>query len=142
MVLLFSRANMICVSFQKRFLDLGGTFMDTTEVQNIKPVNNQLVNVVTNQGIFSASSLVLTCGPWTNKMLRHVNLGLPLEVWPDKLLSLVVKCCSSSQTARIVFIRLQLFYWICFCRQTEYFYCLYVVNIHPHFFFISHSNSL
>jgi len=54
--------------------------LDTTAVQRIKPVNDQHVEVVTNRGIFSATTIVLTCGPWTNKILEPLNLRLPLKV--------------------------------------------------------------
>ena len=54
--------------------------IDETKVKSINPVNDELVEVVTNNGVYSAKSVVLTCGPWINDVLKSVNLKIPVQV--------------------------------------------------------------
>ena len=53
---------------------------DNEEVLSISSKSENLVTVNTNVGIYSAKSIVLTCGPWMNKILKPLNLELPLQV--------------------------------------------------------------
>ena len=61
-------------------MNLGGKFLDCMKVEKINPVNDKLVQVITNDEVFWADAVVLTCGPWANKILQPLNLQLPLKV--------------------------------------------------------------
>ncbi|XP_027136659.1 peroxisomal sarcosine oxidase isoform X2 [Larimichthys crocea] len=76
---------------QGQFQKLGGVIRDNETVTNIKP--GPVVTVSTSAGVYRAKSLVITAGPWTNKLLAHTGLQLPLEVvkinvcyWKEKVL--------------------------------------------------------
>ncbi|CAJ1065934.1 peroxisomal sarcosine oxidase [Xyrichtys novacula] len=62
---------------QGQFQKLGGVIRDNAMVTDIKP--GPLVTVVTSSGVYRAKSLVITAGPWTNRLLAHTGLELPLE---------------------------------------------------------------
>ncbi|XP_030600758.1 peroxisomal sarcosine oxidase [Archocentrus centrarchus] len=75
---------------QGQFQKLGGVIRDNEKVTDIKP--GPVVRVSTTVGIYHAKSLVITAGPWTNKLLAHTGLQLPLEVvkinvcyWKEKV---------------------------------------------------------
>lgn len=48
-------------------------------VTDIKP--GPVVTVLTTAGVYRAKSVVITAGPWANKLLAHTGLQLPLEVF-------------------------------------------------------------
>jgi len=66
--------------FQEVFLSLGGHLHEGQEVNRIIPVHSNLVNVQTNKEIYSCHSVILTCGPWINKVLKPLNSKLPIKV--------------------------------------------------------------
>ncbi|XP_061683994.1 peroxisomal sarcosine oxidase isoform X2 [Syngnathoides biaculeatus] len=75
---------------QEQFHKLGGVIKDQEKVIDIKP--GLTVTVSTSAGVYQAMGLVITAGPWANKLLAHVNLHLPLEVvrinvcyWKEKV---------------------------------------------------------
>uniref|UniRef100_A0A1A7WRR5 Peroxisomal sarcosine oxidase n=2 Tax=Iconisemion striatum TaxID=60296 RepID=A0A1A7WRR5_9TELE len=75
---------------QGQFQKLGGTIRDNEKVTDIKP--GPLVTVSTSAGVYQAKSVVITAGPWTNALLAHTGLQLPLEVvkinvcyWKEKV---------------------------------------------------------
>ncbi|TKS81515.1 Peroxisomal sarcosine oxidase [Collichthys lucidus] len=75
---------------QGQFQKSGGVIRDNEAVTNIKP--GPVVIVSTSAGVYRAKSLVITAGPWTNKLLAHTGLQLPLEVvkinvcyWKEKV---------------------------------------------------------
>ncbi|XP_041052660.1 peroxisomal sarcosine oxidase [Carcharodon carcharias] len=77
-------------TLQDLFQRLGGTICDGEEVVDIHP--GSLVTVTTTAGIYRAKSLVITAGPWTNKLLNHLGLQLPLKTlrivvcyWKEKV---------------------------------------------------------
>ncbi|XP_055514123.1 peroxisomal sarcosine oxidase isoform X3 [Leucoraja erinacea] len=63
---------------QDLFRRFGGIIRDGEKVVQIQP--SDLVTVTTTAGIYRAKRLVITAGPWTNKLLNLVGLQLPLEV--------------------------------------------------------------
>uniref|UniRef100_W5MBU8 Peroxisomal sarcosine oxidase n=2 Tax=Lepisosteus oculatus TaxID=7918 RepID=W5MBU8_LEPOC len=63
---------------QAVFQRLGGVIRDGEKVLDIRP--GSLVTVTTGRGTYSAKSLVITAGPWTNTMLSLTGLQLPLQV--------------------------------------------------------------
>ncbi|XP_077466739.1 peroxisomal sarcosine oxidase isoform X1 [Stigmatopora argus] len=75
---------------QGQFQKLGGVIKDHEKVIDIK--TGQIVTVSTFAGVYQAKGLVITAGPWTNKLLAHIDLHLPLEVvkinvcyWKEKI---------------------------------------------------------
>ncbi|XP_051891519.1 peroxisomal sarcosine oxidase isoform X1 [Pristis pectinata] len=77
-------------TLQDLFRRFGGTIRDGEKVVEIHP--GSLVAVTTTTGIYRAKSLVITAGPWTNKLLNLVGLQLPLKTlriivcyWKEKV---------------------------------------------------------
>ncbi|XP_056139879.1 peroxisomal sarcosine oxidase isoform X1 [Lampris incognitus] len=75
---------------QGQFQQMGGVIKDGQKVINITP--GSVVTVSTSGGNYKARSLVITAGPWTNTLLAHVGLQLPLQVvkinvcyWKEKV---------------------------------------------------------
>ncbi|XP_029373811.1 peroxisomal sarcosine oxidase [Echeneis naucrates] len=75
---------------QAQFQKLGGIIRDKEKVMDIKP--GPVVTVSTSAGVYRAKRLVITAGPWTNRLLSHTDLQLPLEVvkinvcyWKEKV---------------------------------------------------------
>ncbi|KAM5274283.1 peroxisomal sarcosine oxidase [Ctenodactylus gundi] len=55
----------------------GGTVRDGEKVTEIQP--GLLVVVKTTSGSYQAKSLVITAGPWTNRLLQPLGVQLPLQ---------------------------------------------------------------
>ncbi|XP_033969259.1 peroxisomal sarcosine oxidase [Trematomus bernacchii] len=75
---------------QGQFQKLGGVIRDKEKVTDITP--GPVVTVSTSAGVYRAKSLVITAGPWANKLLAHIGLQLPLKVqkinvcyWKEKV---------------------------------------------------------
>ncbi len=49
------------------------------EVTDIQP--GPIVTLSTTGGVYQAKSVVITAGPWANRLLAHTGLQLPLEVF-------------------------------------------------------------
>ncbi|XP_008423411.1 peroxisomal sarcosine oxidase [Poecilia reticulata] len=62
---------------QDQFQKLGGVIRDNEKVSEIKP--GPVVKVTTSGGVYQARNVVITAGPWTNKLLAHTGFQLPLE---------------------------------------------------------------
>nr|XP_009860715.1 peroxisomal sarcosine oxidase [Ciona intestinalis]XP_026693472.1 peroxisomal sarcosine oxidase [Ciona intestinalis] len=62
------------------YISSGGTLLELQRVIAINPINEHRVEVRTPENVFVAESVVLTCGAWTNKMLKPLGLKLPLKV--------------------------------------------------------------
>ncbi|XP_078491086.1 peroxisomal sarcosine oxidase-like [Ciona intestinalis] len=70
-----------CISsVQGAVKTVGGVVRDQEKVLNIDPVNEDTVHVRTNKSVYKCRSVVLTCGPWANEVLKPLDLQLPLEV--------------------------------------------------------------
>ncbi|KAI4886517.1 hypothetical protein NFI96_024885 [Prochilodus magdalenae] len=72
------------------FQEHGGVIKDGQKVVQIEP--GSIVTVTTGSGMYRAKSLVITAGPWTNKVLSLTGLQLPLKVvkinvcyWKEKV---------------------------------------------------------
>lgn len=48
-------------------------------VTDIQP--GRVVTLSTTAGVYRAKSVVITAGPWANRLLAHTGLQLPLEVF-------------------------------------------------------------
>ncbi|XP_038549480.1 peroxisomal sarcosine oxidase [Micropterus salmoides] len=75
---------------QGQFQKFGGVIRDKEKVTDIKP--GPVVTVSTSAGVYQAKSVVITAGPWANRLLAHTGLHLPLEVvkinvcyWKEKV---------------------------------------------------------
>lgn len=60
------------------FVSAGGEIKDEHQVTEIIP--GPVVTVRTNKGSFTTKRLIVTAGPWTNKVLKSVDVELPLKV--------------------------------------------------------------
>lgn len=56
---------------------LGGLVCDGEKVTEIKP--GLPVTVTSTSGSYQAKSLIITAGPWTNRLLRPLGIELPLQ---------------------------------------------------------------
>lgn len=57
---------------------LGGMVCDGEKVLDIKP--GLPVMVTTTSRSYQAKNLIITAGPWTNRLLRPLGIELPLQV--------------------------------------------------------------
>lgn len=64
---------------QAQFQMFGGVIRDNEIVTDITP--GPVVTVSTPGGVYKAKSVVITAGPWANRLLAHTGLQLPLEVF-------------------------------------------------------------
>ncbi|XP_076138230.1 peroxisomal sarcosine oxidase [Alosa pseudoharengus] len=71
-------ADKALASLQRLFQSHGGVIKDGEKVTGIKP--GPVVTVTTASGAYQAKSLVITAGPWTNTLLSHIGMALPLKV--------------------------------------------------------------
>ncbi|XP_069801342.1 peroxisomal sarcosine oxidase [Dendropsophus ebraccatus] len=75
---------------QEQFIGLGGVIQDGEKVKHIQP--GQVVTVTTTSRVFEAEKLVITAGPWAQKVLSPLGLELPLKTlrinvcyWKEKI---------------------------------------------------------
>ncbi|KXJ28960.1 peroxisomal sarcosine oxidase [Exaiptasia diaphana] len=64
---------------QKQFVESGGTLYDRSEVIKIQP-DASGVTVLTNRSSYRCKKIIVTAGPWVNKVLKP--LGIQLDVKP------------------------------------------------------------
>ena len=62
----------------------GATILDNTPVGGVRAVGDG-VEVVTDGGIFSGRRLVVAAGAWTNRVLRHVGVELPITCTQEQV---------------------------------------------------------
>ncbi|XP_051521891.1 peroxisomal sarcosine oxidase [Myxocyprinus asiaticus] len=72
------------------YLSNGGVIKDGEKVIDIQP--GDVITVTTESGVYRGRSLVITAGPWANKLLTNTGLELPLKVvkinvcyWKEKV---------------------------------------------------------
>jgi sarcosine oxidase len=75
------RANATHVSLAR---SRGATILENTPVRNIRVVGDG-VEVVTGRGTFSGRRLVVAAGAWTNRVLRHVGVELPITCTQEQV---------------------------------------------------------
>ena len=63
---------------QELFVSHGGQLLDNHKVIRIIP--GPVVTVETEKASFRAKRVILTAGAWTNQLLQHTGLSLPLKV--------------------------------------------------------------
>ncbi|XP_073257408.1 peroxisomal sarcosine oxidase-like [Porites lutea] len=62
---------------QEQFLEFGGTLKDGETVAEVWP--GETVTIKTNNNLFTAKKVIITAGPWTNKLLKPLGITLPLR---------------------------------------------------------------
>ncbi|XP_073421584.1 peroxisomal sarcosine oxidase isoform X2 [Dendrobates tinctorius] len=62
---------------QEQFKKMGGVIRDGEKVKHVQP--GPVVTVTTASSIFEAKKLVITAGPWAQKVLSPLGLELPLK---------------------------------------------------------------
>jgi sarcosine oxidase len=76
-----SRANATHVSLARSG---GATILDNTPVREVRAAGEGVV-VVTDRSIFSGRRLVVAAGAWTNRVLRHVGVELPITCTQEQV---------------------------------------------------------
>ncbi|XP_074642238.1 peroxisomal sarcosine oxidase-like isoform X2 [Tubulanus polymorphus] len=62
---------------QKLFKRFGGVLRDGEMVQNIVP--GEIVQIRTQENLYTAKNVVITAGPWTSKLLKPLRVQLPIQ---------------------------------------------------------------
>ena len=62
----------------------GATILDGTPVQSLEVVEDGIV-VMTDGGVFSGRRLIVAAGAWTNRVLRHVGVELPITCTQEQV---------------------------------------------------------
>jgi sarcosine oxidase len=75
------RANATHVSLARR---RGATILDNTPVREVRAVGDG-VEVETDGGAFRGRRLVVAAGAWTNRVLRHVRVELPITCTQEQV---------------------------------------------------------
>ena len=65
--------------WQELFVGHGGQLLDNHKVTRIIP--SPVVTVETEKASFRAKRVIVTAGAWTNQLLQHTGLSLPLKVY-------------------------------------------------------------
>ncbi|XP_075052942.1 peroxisomal sarcosine oxidase [Mixophyes fleayi] len=75
---------------QEQFQHMGGAIKDGEKVKHVQP--GQVVTVTTTSSVYEAKTLVITAGPWAQKVLSPLGLELPLKTlrinvcyWKEKI---------------------------------------------------------
>jgi sarcosine oxidase len=79
-----SRAN---VTHRKLAADNGATLIDGAEVTGVREVGGE-VEIAVDGRTYRAAALIVAAGAWTNKILAHLGLSLPLEVTLEQVVYL------------------------------------------------------
>lgn len=62
---------------QEQFVEFGGALKDGEGAVEVHP--GSLVTIKTPKNLFTASKVIITAGPWTNKLLKPLGITLPLK---------------------------------------------------------------
>ncbi|XP_011404967.1 PREDICTED: uncharacterized protein LOC100633392 [Amphimedon queenslandica] len=75
------RASKAVDTLQDLFIQNGGELLDNHQVTGIINNDNDTITVLTGSGTqFNTKKLILTTGPWTNKVLQYTGIELPLKI--------------------------------------------------------------
>lgn len=74
----FLRASACVMAQATRARDLGATLRTNTAVRDIQ-IAPDSATVITDDGTYTAASLIITAGPWAGRVLSKVGLDLPLQ---------------------------------------------------------------
>jgi sarcosine oxidase len=70
--------------------DHGADLLENVEVESVHESGGE-VTVVTTEGTFTAESLIVAAGAWTNRLLRNFGVEFPLEVTQEQVVYLTPK---------------------------------------------------
>lgn len=62
----------------------GATILDDTPVRSVRPVGDG-VEVATDAGTFTGQRLIVATGAWTNELLRHFGIELPITLTQEQV---------------------------------------------------------
>ncbi|CAK8694783.1 unnamed protein product [Clavelina lepadiformis] len=62
-------------------LSNGGVIQDNEKVEKINTISPQEVEILTTKATYNAKSIVITCGPWTNNILKAFHIQLPIKTF-------------------------------------------------------------
>ncbi|HVR76995.1 MAG TPA: N-methyl-L-tryptophan oxidase [Acidimicrobiia bacterium] len=79
-----SRAN---VTHRKLAADNGATLIEGAVVTGVREVGGE-VEITVDGSTYRAAALIVAAGAWTNKILAHLGLSLPLEVTLEQVVYL------------------------------------------------------
>lgn len=71
-------ASKCVATVQKLFKEFGGELHDNEQVRGIVP--GKECRIITNKGQYTTKSVVITAGPFASKLLKMLNLNLPLTI--------------------------------------------------------------
>jgi sarcosine oxidase len=78
-----ARANAVHVNLARA---RGASILENAPVRDVRPLgSDEGVEVRTDAGTFTARRLVVTAGSWTNDVLRHVGVRIPLTVTQEQV---------------------------------------------------------
>lgn len=80
LVVLSLMSDSFFTCFQSMFKKCGGILNDCEGVNSIRPISDTEVEVITTKRSYRSKSVILTCGPYVNKLLKTVDLQLPIQV--------------------------------------------------------------
>lgn len=64
---------------------LGATVLDRCPVRELRPLGDASVEVVTDQGTFTAGQVIVAAGAWTNHVLGSLGIRFPLTVTQEQV---------------------------------------------------------
>ncbi|XP_067132319.1 peroxisomal sarcosine oxidase-like isoform X2 [Centruroides vittatus] len=70
-------ANKALSAVQELFIKNGGKFYCSEKVCNIKP--GKIITIETETKSFQTPSLIICAGPWTNKILKFLDIQVPIK---------------------------------------------------------------
>jgi len=74
----FIQADVALKSLQEQFVAFGGILHDSEKVVDIQP--GSIINIKTTKNCYKAKSVIITTGPWVNRILKPLGLQIPLSV--------------------------------------------------------------
>ncbi len=69
---------------QRLAREYGATLLEKTPITSVRPVNGE-VEVVSGQMAYRCEKLIVTAGAWSNSILSHFGLKLPLTVTQEQV---------------------------------------------------------
>lgn len=73
------RPDLLTAELSRVVRQLGGEIIENCEVLGIETGHDQVQKITTSRGEYQASDYLFALGPWSSKMLRAINLDLPVQ---------------------------------------------------------------
>ncbi|XP_068680940.1 peroxisomal sarcosine oxidase-like [Montipora foliosa] len=74
----YIQADIALRCLQEQFVEYGGILHDGEKVLNIQP--GSIVAIKTSKNCYKAKSVIITVGPWVNKLLKPLGVQIPISV--------------------------------------------------------------